>query len=205
MEIILIDDGSDDGSNEILKNFNKNNEIITFKNKSNLGKGYSITKGLELASGKNIILADGDLEIDITIIPTIIKSYGDNFKKHNHNSVLVGVREGLNNQKNYTVFNLGNKYVNLIFNFIYGTNFQDILCCLKIINREKMIDFNLASEGFDIETEIMAQIAKREMSTIEYVIGYKSRSLKDGKKIKLIDSFLIFKRMIKAKFIRLPK
>ncbi len=205
MEIILIDDGSNDGSNEILKNFNKNNEIIILKNKSNLGKGHSIRKGLKLASGNNIILADGDLEIDITIIPTIIKSYGDNFIKHNHNSVLVGVREGLNNQKNYTVFNLGNKYVNLIFNFIYGTNFQDILCCLKIINREKMIDFNLASEGFDIETEIMAQIAKREMSTIEYVIGYKSRSLKDGKKIKLIDSFLIFKRMIKAKLIRLPK
>ena len=200
MEIILIDDGSNDGSNEILKNFNKNNEIIILKNKSNLGKGYSITKGLELASGNNIILADGDLEIDITIIPTIIKSYGDNFKKHNHNSVLVGVREGLNNQKNYTVFNLGNKYVNLIFNFIYGTNFQDILCCLKIINREKMIDFNLTSEGFDIETEIMAQIAKRKMSAIEYVIGYKSRSLKDGKKIKLLDSFLIFKRMFVQKF-----
>ena len=106
MEIILIDDGSNDGSKEILKNFNKNNEIIIFKNKSNLGKGYAIKKGLELASGNNIILADGDLEIDITKIPTIIKSYGDNFKKHNHNSVLVGVREGLNNQKNYTVFNL---------------------------------------------------------------------------------------------------
>ena len=99
MEIILIDDGSNDGSNEILNSFNKNNEIIILKNKSNHGKGYSITKGLELASGNNIILADGDLEIDITIIPTIIKSYGDNFKKHNHNSVLVGVRESLNNQK----------------------------------------------------------------------------------------------------------
>ena len=74
MEIILIDDGSNDGSNEILNSFNKNNEIIILKNKSNHGKGYSITKGLELASGNNIILADGDLEIDITIIPTIIKS-----------------------------------------------------------------------------------------------------------------------------------
>ena len=63
-----------------------------------------------------------------------------------------------------------------------------------------MIDFNLTSEGFDIETEIMAQIAKRKMSAIEYVIGYKSRSLKDGKKIKLLDSFLIFKRMFVQKF-----
>lgn len=200
MEIILIDDGSNDGSKEILKNFNKNNEIIIFKNKSNLGKGYAIKKGLELASGNNIILADGDLEIDITKIPTIIKSYGDNFKKHNHNSVLVGVREGLNNQKNYTVFNLGNKYVNLIFNFVYGTNFQDILCCLKIISRKKMIDFNLTSKGFDIETEIMAQIAKRKMSAIECVIGYKSRSIKDGKKIKLLDSLVILKRMFVEKF-----
>ena len=57
-----------------------------------------------------------------------------------------------------------------------------------------MIDFNLTSEGFDIETEIMAQIAKRKMSAIEYVIGYKSRSLKDGKKIKLLDSLVIFKK-----------
>ena len=200
MEIILIDDGSNDGSSEILDNYCKNNEIIVHKNKSNLGKGCSVKKGLKLASGNNIILADGDLEIDITIIPTIIKSNGDNFKKHNHNSALVGVREGLNNQKNYTVFNLGNKYVNLIFNFIYGTNFKDILCCLKIINRKKMIDFNLTSKGFDIETEIRAQIAKRKMSAKEYVIGYKSRSLKDGKKIKLLDSFSIFKRMFIQKF-----
>ena len=128
MEIILIDDGSNDGSNEILKNFNKNNEIIILKNKSNFGKGYSITKGLKLASGNNIILADGDLEIDITIIPAIIKSYGDNFKKNNHNSVLLGVRESLNNQKNYTVFNLGNKYVNLIFQFLSMEQTFKIYC-----------------------------------------------------------------------------
>ena len=63
-----------------------------------------------------------------------------------------------------------------------------------------MIDFNLKSKGFDIETEIMAQIAKRKMSATECVIGYKSRSLKDGKKIKILDSFSIFKRMFVQKF-----
>ena len=63
-----------------------------------------------------------------------------------------------------------------------------------------MIDFNLTSKGFDIETEIMAQIAKRNMLTTEYVIGYKSRSLSDGKKIKLFDSFSILKRMFVQKF-----
>ena len=196
IEIILIDDGSNDGSSELLTDYCKNNEIIIVKNKSNLGKGYSIIKGLKSASGDNIILADGDLEIDITIIPKIIKIYDQLFNEHHHSNVLVGVREGLNSQKNYTIFKLGNKCVNLIFNLLYGTNFQDILCCLKIINREKMIDFNLTSQGFDIETEIMAQIAKRKMTVKEYSISYRSRSLKDGKKIKLLDSFSIFRKMI---------
>ena len=84
IEIIIIDDGSDDGTNEILK---ENDQFIVKRNKINLGKGASIKKGIELASNKNVILMDGDLEVDISDIPKLISKY-----EHSESQVLTGVR-----------------------------------------------------------------------------------------------------------------
>lgn len=201
MEIILIDDGSNDGSSEILFNYCKTNETILLNNINNRGKGYSIIKGLKSASGKTIILADGDLEIDITILPRLIDTFEEVTKKNQENIAIIGIRKRLGIQNSSPIFYLGNKCVNLFFNYLYGTNFKDILCCLKIINRKKISEFNLISQGFDIETEIMAKIVKSKMTTQECEIDYESRSLKDGKKIKFFHTIPIIKRMILTKFL----
>jgi dolichol-phosphate mannosyltransferase len=201
-EIILIDDGSTDGSQNILNYHCDLNEIILIKNKFNLGKGHSIKKGLEIASSANVILADADLEIDIKAIPLLKKEHELMLNEPKANNVLVGVRKPPKNQSGLTLINLGNKLINFIFNIIYKSNFEDILCCLKIINKSQILNFNLSSKGFEIETEIMAKIAQNSFKVKQVNIEYKPRSVEDGKKIKKIDSYYIFKKMINEKFIR---
>ena len=95
IEIIIIDDGSNDGTNNILDNIN---EFIIKHNECNLGKGASILKGLELASSKNIIIIDGDLEIDINNIPKLISHY-----ENDNPDVLTGIRwDGRFDYQNFT-------------------------------------------------------------------------------------------------------
>ena len=116
-------------------------------------------------------------------------------------NVLVGVRIFKESKGNLTLLHLGNKLINFIFNLIYRSDFEDILCCLKIINKNQILNFNLSSKGFEIETEIMAKIAKKSFKVKQVIIEYKPRSVEDGKKIKKIDSYYIFKKMIQEKFI----
>lgn len=201
-EIILIDDGSKDGSQYILDHHCDLNEIILIKNKFNLGKGHSIKKGLEVASSTNVILADADLEIDIKAISNLIEKHELMLNEPKANNVLVGVRKSQENQSGLTLLDLGNKLINFIFNLIYKSNFEDILCCLKIINKSQILNFNLSSQGFEIETEIMAKIAKNKFLVKQVNIDYNPRSVEDGKKIKKLDSYYIFKKMFKEKFIR---
>ena len=201
-EIILIDDGSTDGSQNILNHHCDINESILIKNKFNLGKGQSIKKGIEIASSTNVILADADLEIDIEAISYLIEKHELMLNEPKANNVLVGVRKSQENQNGLTLLDLGNKLINFIFNLIYKSNFEDILCCLKIINKNQILNFNLSSQGFEIETEIMAKIAKNKFLVKQVNIDYKPRSVEDGKKIKKSDSYYIFKKMIKEKFIR---
>ena len=128
LEIIIVDDGSYDGTDKLLKNQTR---FKIIENKKNRGKGYSIRKGIKSASYENIILIDGDLEIDIEQIPFLIKRY-EVLKQ----TVLVGIRWPNIKKKELSNLNdLGNYLFNFIFNIIYDTNFNDILCCVKIIKK----------------------------------------------------------------------
>ena len=127
IEIIIIDDGSNDGSQKILKNYCIGGEIILIKNNTNIGKGHSIIKGIELASGTNIVLADGDLEIDIRDIPNLIEKHKMLNSVPKESNVLVGVRENFNNPNITTIFDLGNKFINMVFNVLFIIIFRTII------------------------------------------------------------------------------
>lgn len=195
IDIIIIDDGSNDGSSEILKN-SKNIDII--KNEINLGKGASIKKGLEQAKNKNIIIMDSDLEVDIKDIPRLIKK----FESSPPNNAIVGIRWDKNKKYKLTVNRLGNLLINICFNFFYKSNLNDILCCYKIINRDLINSFNLQSDRFNIETEIMANLIINNIDIKEVKIQYNRRTRKQGKKIKFTDSLGIIFTMIKLRLIK---
>ena len=194
IEIILVDDGSNDETPKILKNL-KDYTIIT--NPKNNGKGAAIKSGVEIAKNKNIILFDGDLEIKTSLIPGLIKMY-----EINNHLPITGIRWNKKENFNFDLNRYGNHLINSFFNIIYKTNFSDVLCCVKILDRHLLNSLNLKSRGFDIEVEIMAKLVNKNIRIKETIVNYNRRTTQDGKKLKFSDSFKILKRIIREKNFR---
>ena len=194
IEIIIIDDGSNDKTKTLLK---ENNKFKIIQNNSNIGKGASIKKGAEIASNENIIIMDGDLEIDIDEIPILIEKY-----EKNNSDVLVGIRwkVGINNL-GLDINKLGNFLINFLFNLLFQSNFNDVLCCVKILKLKKFKSLKILSQGFSIEVETMAKLALNKLTIHEEKINYNRRTAEEGKKLKLSDSWNIIWTMIKLRFV----
>ena len=192
IEKIIVDDGSNDGSEVLLRDYNQLNLV---QNKKNFGKGYAIRQGLNVASYENIILIDGDLEIDIECIPKLIIEY-----EIAPQNVLIGKRwPSIINKKIKNANDFGNYIINRFFNIIYKTNFNDVLCCFKILKKKDLSSLCLSSNGFSIESEIMAKLVTRGYSTKEVYIKYERRTVKEGKKLKMIHGWSIFFTIVSIK------
>ena len=189
IEIIFIDDGSTDKTNEILKKNTDRFKII--ENKTNIGKGASLQKGILASIKKNIFLMDGDLEVDTKSIPDLIKKF-----ESNDSDALIGIRWNRFELQPFEINRLGNFIINEIFNFIYKTNFSDILCCIKIIKSDKIKMFKIKSKNFEIESELMRIIAINKISFIEEKVKYSRRDISEGKKLKYSDSWSILKTIL---------
>ncbi len=188
IEIIIINDGSNDNTSNILK---ENNSFIIVENKTNKGKGASVIKGLRFAMNKNIILIDGDLEIDIDQIPRLINEYEKNKIK-----VLSGKRWNKDEGLNFEINRIGNYLINNLFNLLYKTNLNDVLCCVKIIDKNLLKSLNLKSMGFSIEIETISKLIMRDINIDEIYVNYKRRTIQQGKKLKISDAWQIIKMMI---------
>jgi|TARA_B110000495_G_C22989636_1_gene582590 dolichol-phosphate mannosyltransferase len=194
IEIIIVDDGSNDETQKILSKI-KDHTIVT--NTHNNGKGSAIKNGVKVAKNENIILFDGDLEIKIESISELIQKYEkDAF------SPITGIRWGKNENLNFELNRLGNYFINNFFNIIYQSDFNDVLCCVKIINKNLFNSLNLLSNGFDIEVEIMAKLINKNVMIREAPVNYNRRTVEEGKKLKISDSLKILKKIILVKIAK---
>ncbi len=195
LEVIIIDDGSNDNTKEILL---KNNQFIIKRNEINLGKGASIIKGVSLASNENIILMDGDLEIDINDVQNLIFKY-----ENNKSDVLTGVRwNKKNNYKKYNVNMIGNYIINFFFNLLFKSKFKDVLCCVKIMSMKHFRSLNIQSQRFSLEIEIMSKLVLNGLTIEEIPVRYNRRTTQEGKKLKLSDGWHIVGTMLKIRFVK---
>ena len=196
IEIIIIDDGSNDDTQNVLK---KEDLFITLKNEINIGKGASIKQGIKIASKQNIILIDGDLEIDIDQVPQLIKDY-ENCGK----DALCGIRWNKNSNLKLEINAIGNFLINSLFNIFYGTNLNDVLCCVRILDAKLLKSLNVQSKGFSIEVETMAKLILGNFTIEEVKIHYSRRTIDQGKKLKISDGWLIIWIIMKLKFLKKP-
>ncbi len=195
-EIITINDGSTDGSKELLEK-NKNYITTLIHNERNSGKGFSVREGLKVATGEYILFQDADLEYDPIEFKKFIKVCND-FDA----DVVIGSRFNYSEYtRSHNILNkIGNKILTLTFNIIYNTTFTDVYSCYLCYKR-KLVDPNkLKTNGFDQHAEILSEAVKKGKKYFEVPISYNGRSHEEGKKIKFYHFFSVIYRIILNRF-----
>ena len=186
-QIILINDGSDDGSHEILT---KNSFINTIHFEKNQGKGIAVKKGLSVAKNDKIIIFDGDREIN----PSQIKKLMILDQKHSINCAFAS-RYQLEFPIN-SFWDLGNLTFTFLFNFFHNSSVTDALCCAKSFYKNDIKANKLISKKFDIDVEITSQLIKQKKNMKNVFVKYKRRYKREGKKLELRDSLRILYRIL---------
>lgn len=187
-EIIVVDDGSTDGTRELLKQSHppsplggegrSEGDIKVILKEKNGGKGSAVREGLKYAKGDVVIIQDADLELNPSEYPVLLKPIIDNKA-----DVVYGSRF-LKKKKNIRFITLfANKVISITANVLFCSNLTDVETCYKVFPVKLMESITLKENGFGFEVEITAEILKSGLRITEVPVLYSPRSVEEGKKI----------------------
>ena len=200
-EIIIIDDGSNDGTKELLLKAKKESindyDIKIIHLEKNLGKGQAIKKGLFLANGDYIIIQDADLEYDPKEYPKLIKAI-----LNKDTDVVFGSRLLVKNKRSRRnrLLYIGRISLSWITNILFGCRLTDVYTCYKLIPNDLVRNLDIKANGFELEAELTAKILLAGKKIKEVPIDYNPRSKKAGKKITWVDWFRGIKMLLVLRF-----
>jgi glycosyltransferase involved in cell wall biosynthesis len=197
-EIIIVDDGSKDGTREVLQQLSQSNEYKIYFHAQNMGKGAALRTALTYAEGDIILIQDADLEYDpreyMELLTPILEGRAD---------VVYGSR--LSGGKVARAFNfwhfVGNKLLTFITNLLYNAILSDMETCYKVFRADVIKNIQIKSNRFDFEPEITAKVLKRKHKLYELPISYYGRDFSEGKKITWRDGFAAIWALIKYRFV----
>jgi glycosyltransferase involved in cell wall biosynthesis len=202
-EIIIVDDGSKDGTRDFLKKL-EDPEIKVFFNKKNYGKSHSVRVGIREAEGDIIIIQDADLEYNpndyYKLVQPIISGktkvvYGTRFPKNKGHPSLFHSYMPLINP-----YYFANKILTILSNILYNADITDEPTCYKVFDTKVLKNLNLKSERFEFCPEVTAKVKKKGYKIHEIPISYYPRTTKEGKKINWKDGFEAIWTLIKYRF-----
>ena len=179
-EIIIVDDGSTDGTREQLQDITLSQKSVrVLYHDRNQGKGAALRTGFEAATGDIVIIQDADLEYDPREYPVLLEPILDGRADIVYGSRFLGGPHRVLFFWHY----LGNKFLTLLSNALTNLNLTDMETCYKVFKREVLSDIQLKSNRFGFEPEFTAKIAKKGFRIYETSISYSGRTYAEGKKI----------------------
>lgn len=196
-EIVVVDDGSTDGSRQTLQEEAGKGDLVLVLHERNRGKGAAVRSAIQAASGDIVLIQDADLEYDPRDYPAlllpIIERQAD---------VVYGSRF-LGGPRRAMLFwhMVANKLITLLANLLYDAILSDLETCYKVFRADVIQSLPLRSSRFEIEPEITAKVLKRGYRIYEVPISYAGREYSEGKKIGLKDAFEAVWTLIKYRFV----
>jgi glycosyltransferase involved in cell wall biosynthesis len=195
-EIIIVDDGSDDGTEKVLSAI-EDSTVRVLHHTGNRGKGAAIRTGLEVVRGDLVLIQDADLEYDPEDWPKLLRPV-----LRGHALVVYGSRF-TGERKNMLFWHwVGNRFLSLVTNVLYNTTISDMETCYKLFDRTVIDGITLTSDRFDFEPEITAKVLRRGYRIYEVPISYNGREFDEGKKITWKDGVGALKTLVKYRFFR---
>jgi dolichol-phosphate hexosyltransferase len=194
-ELIVVDDGSTDGTREILRESKWDDRVRLFEHEYNQGKGAAIQTGLAEARGEFSCIFDADLEYDPQDLGLLMPPLMDG-----RSNASFGVRAFDGYTSHSFLFVLGNKGVTLACNVLYNVYLHDIMTCHKMIRTDLFRSLPLRSAGFAIEPEITARLVQRRERIFEVPVHYRARATAEGKKLTALDGFRVIATLLRCRF-----
>ncbi len=196
-EIIVVDDGSKDGTRDILKKLDGKKHVRVILHEKNQGKGAAVRTGMAAATGDVLLIQDADLEYDPRDFPELLKPIQEGLA-----DVVYGSRF-LGRAHRVTMFwhMVANKSLTLMTNILYDTILTDMETGYKVFRREVIAGMMIRANSFNFEPEFTAKILKRKYRIFEVPITFNPRDYTQGKKIKLHDAFEAIWALVKYRFV----
>jgi glycosyltransferase involved in cell wall biosynthesis len=196
-EIVIVDDGSKDGTRDILAELDGKANVRVILHEKNQGKGAAVRTGIQAAAGDVLLIQDADLEYDPREYPNLLKPieegnadvvYGSRFLGAPHRAILF--------------WNMvANKLLTLMTNILYNNILTDMETGYKVFKKEVVADMRLRANRFDFEPEFTAKMLKKKVRVYEVAISFNPREYSEGKKIGLRDAFEAVWALLKYRFV----
>jgi glycosyltransferase involved in cell wall biosynthesis len=194
-EILVIDDGSTDGTRETLKSMPGQPDVRILFHEKNMGKGAAVKTGIREAKGDVVIIQDADLEYDPMDYLPLLDAMRESGAQVVYGSRFLG-------KKNVSSFwHRGvNKFLTGMTNVLYGSRLTDMETCYKLYKTPFLRSLDIRSEGFELEVELAAKTLLRGADIEEVPVSYKGRSFHEGKKIGWKDGFKALYALVRHRF-----
>jgi glycosyltransferase involved in cell wall biosynthesis len=200
-EIVVVDDGSTDGTREVLRELDDLPDVSVVLHERNQGKGAAVRTGLHHASGDIMLIQDADLEYDPRDYASLLKPILEG-----RSQVVYGSRfRGGPTRAMFFWHMVGNRFLTLVTNVLYDSILSDMETCYKVFSRQVAEQLDLKAPGWGFDPEITAQILRLGYRIYEVPITYTGREFHEGKKIGWRDGLTVLWTLLKYRFMPLGR